>query len=108
MPKTGRTLFATTTTNSKGEEETEYLPRQSEATPLELSAGKYIPEKDSVTGEALDQPSKSDPDNPDRKLFATQAADGSIQYYPKKNQGNGQRTGRGTISGRICRQGASE
>ncbi|MEM9483888.1 MAG: hypothetical protein AAGA83_09385 [Cyanobacteria bacterium P01_F01_bin.116] len=84
--KTKRTLFATTTTNSKGEEKTEYLPRQSEATPLELSAGKYIPENDSVAGEELDQPSKPDPDNPNRKLFATQAADGSIQYYPKKNQ----------------------
>ncbi|MBE7383699.1 MAG: hypothetical protein F6J95_020050 [Leptolyngbya sp. SIO1E4] len=84
--KTGRTLFATTTTNSKGEEETEYLPRQSEATPLELSAGKYIPENTPSVGEELDQPPRLDPDNHNRKLFATQAADGSIEYYPKKNQ----------------------
>ena len=66
--KTKRTLFATTTTNSKGEEKTEYLPRQSEATPLELSAGKYIPEKASISGEVVDQPSKPDPNNPDRNL----------------------------------------
>ncbi|MGD1804799.1 hypothetical protein ACP6PL_05065 [Dapis sp. BLCC M126] len=84
--KTGRTLFATTTKNSKGKEKTEYLPRQSEATPQELSAGKYIPEKTPSVGEELDQPPKTDPDNNNRQLFATQAADGSIQYYPKKNQ----------------------
>ncbi len=84
--KTGRTLFATTTINRQGKEKTEYLPRQSEATPLELSAGKYIPEKDSIAGEELDRPPKTEPDNSDRKLFATEAADGSIQYFPKQNQ----------------------
>ncbi|WP_143727673.1 hypothetical protein [Moorena bouillonii] len=83
---TGRTLFATTTTNSKGKEKIEYLPRQSEATALELSSGKYIPEKSPITGEELNQPPKIDSDNSDRKLFATLAADGSVQYFPKKNQ----------------------
>ncbi|NEZ65382.1 hypothetical protein D0962_21850 [Leptolyngbyaceae cyanobacterium CCMR0082] len=83
--KTERTLFATTT-NSPGKEKIEYLPRQSEASPLELSAGKYIPEKSSNVGDELDQPPKIDEDNNNRKLFATQAPDGSIQYYPKKNQ----------------------
>ncbi|NEO78819.1 hypothetical protein [Moorena sp. SIO4G3] len=83
---TGRTLFATTTTNSKGKEKTEYLPRQSEATALELSSGKYIPEKSPITGEELKQPPKIDSDNGGRKLFATKAADGSVQYFPKKNQ----------------------
>ncbi|NEQ35260.1 MAG: hypothetical protein F6K40_02640 [Okeania sp. SIO3I5] len=84
--KTGRTLFATTTKNSYGMEEVEYLPRQSEASPLELSAGKYIPEKTPSVGKELDQPPQTDPDNNNRKLFATEAPDGSIQYYPKKNQ----------------------
>ncbi|AOX01246.1 hypothetical protein BJP34_18980 [Moorena producens PAL-8-15-08-1] len=83
---TGRTLFATTTTNSKGKEKPEYLPRQSEATALELSSGKYIPEKSPITGEELKQPPKIDSDNGGRKLFATKAADGSVQYFPKKNQ----------------------
>ncbi|MDV3348293.1 hypothetical protein QGP82_06300 [Leptothoe sp. LEGE 181152] len=83
--KTGRKLFATTT-NSPGKEKIEYLPRQSEASPLELSAGKYIPEKSSNVGDELDQPPKFDDDNNNRKLFATQAPDGSIQYVPKKNQ----------------------
>ena len=82
--KTGRTLFATVNPNRQGEPE--YLPRQSEATPLELSAGKYIPEKTPKVGGSLDRPAKPDPDNPERNLFATQAADGSIEYYPKKNQ----------------------
>ncbi len=83
---TGRTLFATTTTNSKGKEKTEYLPRQSEATALELSSGKYIPENTPISGEELNQPPKIDSDNGERKLFATLAADGSVQYFPKKNQ----------------------
>ena len=95
-PRTGRTLFATTTQKRNGKIDTEYLPRQSEATPLELSAGKYVPEADPIDWEAKEEiPPKIDPDNPDRKLFATEAPDGSIEYFPKKNQATAQELAEG-------------
>ena len=70
-------MFATAVLDKDGnEKKIEYLPRQSEATPEELNAGKYIPEKDSIAGQELYQPPKTDPDNNNRKLFSTKAADG--------------------------------
>ncbi|MDJ0595619.1 MAG: hypothetical protein QNJ72_37490 [Pleurocapsa sp. MO_226.B13] len=93
---TGRTLFATGALNRDGKEtKLEYLPRQSEATVEELNAGKYIPEKASIAGAEVDQPAKPDPDNPDRQLFATEGADGSIQYFPRKNQATAQELAEG-------------
>ncbi len=38
---------------------------------------------------------KADPKNSDRKLFATKAADGSIEYFPKKNQATAQELAEG-------------
>ena len=96
--RTGRTMYATAVLNSEGQKlKTEYLPRQSDATPEELTAGKYIPEKASIAGAELFQPPKPDPDNRDgdRKLFATKAADGTIQYLPKKNQATAQELAEG-------------
>ena len=94
--RTGRTAYATAVLDNDGNKtKTEYLPRQSEATMEELNAGKYIPEKASIAGEELFQPPRTDPDNPDRKLFATKAADGSIQYFPKKNQATAQELAEG-------------
>ncbi len=94
--KTGRTMFATAVLDKDGnEKKIEYLPRQREATPEELNTGKYIPEKDSIAGEELDQPPKTDPEKSDRQLFATKAVDGSNQYFTKKNQATAQELAEG-------------
>jgi hypothetical protein len=84
---TGRTLFATETADGKRE----YLPKESEATALELSQGKYVPddqvEVESVGNEVLNKPPLFE-FNGQRNLFATKAADGSIEYLPTKSDAN--------------------
>ncbi|NJR38056.1 MAG: hypothetical protein HC781_03385 [Leptolyngbyaceae cyanobacterium CSU_1_4] len=82
---TDRTLFATENTNGNRE----YLPKESEATALELSQGKYVPddqvELPSVGNSVLDKPPRFDW-NGQRTLFATQAANGKIEYLPKRSE----------------------
>lgn len=84
---TGRTLFATETADGKRE----YLPKESEATALELSQGKYVPndqvEVPSIGNEVLNKRPLFE-FNGQRNLFATKAADGSIEYLPKKSDAN--------------------
>ncbi|NEQ65192.1 MAG: hypothetical protein F6K21_06780 [Symploca sp. SIO2D2] len=81
---TGRTLFATETANGKRE----YLPKESEATALELSQGKYLPdaqvEVPPIGNEVLNKRPLFE-FNSQRNLFATKATDGSIEYLPKKS-----------------------
>ena len=60
-----------------------------------LTVGKQITEHPALAGEELYQPPKTDPDNNERNLFATEAADGSIQYYPRKNQATAPRVSDG-------------
>ncbi|NEO53215.1 MAG: hypothetical protein F6K54_09065 [Okeania sp. SIO3B5] len=84
---TGRTLFATETADGKRE----YLPKESEATALELSQGKFVPdaqvEVPSVGNEVLNKRPLFE-FNGQRNLFATKAADGSTEYLPKKSDAN--------------------
>ena len=97
----GRIVFATTTTNWLGHKKTEYLPRQSEATPQELLTGKYIPEKDSLAGEVLNMRPRYDFGNW-RDLYAAKAEDGSTLYWPKKSQA----TAKELSEGRYVEDGA--
>jgi len=81
---TGRTLFATETADGKRE----YLPKESEATALELSQSKYLPdaqvEAPPIGNEVLNKRPLFE-FNGQRNLFATKATDGSIEYLPKKS-----------------------
>ena len=82
---TVRTLFATETAGGKRE----YLPKQSEATALELSQGKYVPDQQ-VEGlprnnQLLDKPPLRDFAK-GRTVFATAAADGRTDYLPRKSE----------------------
>nr|VFK63834.1 MAG: hypothetical protein BECKUNK1418G_GA0071005_10385 [Candidatus Kentron sp. UNK]VFK70944.1 MAG: hypothetical protein BECKUNK1418H_GA0071006_10445 [Candidatus Kentron sp. UNK] len=83
---TGRTVFATKNPDGK----TEYLPKQSDATPLELSRGKYVSDGDveapSKAGEVLDGKRPRYEFATGRNLFATKNADGKTEYLPKKSE----------------------
>ncbi len=85
---TGRTLFATITANKDGKDVTEYLPKQGEATALELSEGKYVRkndvEQDSIATEVSNKRPKYD-FGQQRDLFAVKTADGDTRYVPKKD-----------------------
>ena len=78
-----RTLFATERADGK----TEYLPKESDATALELSQGKFV--RDNLveaqpSGNAvLDKAPLFEFAN-QRPLYATRASDGSTEYLPKR------------------------
>lgn len=82
---TGRTVFATENADGKRE----YLPKQSEATALELSQGKYIPnsqvEVPPKTNKILNKPPLRDFAT-GRTVFATETADGTREYLPKQSE----------------------
>ena len=81
-----RTLFATENADGKKE----YLPKESDATALELSRGKYIADTDveapSVGNTILDNKKLRYDFTQQRNLFATQATDGSTVYLPQKSK----------------------
>ncbi|MEP0914607.1 hypothetical protein NDI45_27275 [Leptolyngbya sp. GB1-A1] len=82
---TGRTVFATETADGKRE----YLPKRSEATALELSQGKYVPDEQVEVppkgNKVLNKPPLRDFAT-GRTVFATAAVDGSTEYLPKKSE----------------------
>ena len=81
-----RTLFATENADGKKE----YLPKESDATALELSRGKYISDTDveapSVGNTILNNKKLRYDFTQQRNLFATQATDGSTVYLPQKSK----------------------
>lgn len=80
----GRTLFATESADGG----IEYLPKESEATALELSQGKYVRDAQVEVPPIGNQVLNRRPlfeFNGQRNLFPTRAADGSIEYLPKKS-----------------------
>jgi len=81
----GRTVFATETTDGKRE----YVPKKSEATALELSQGKYVldnqVEVPPRNNKVLNKPPLRDFAS-GRTVFATETTDGSTEYLPKRSE----------------------
>ncbi len=83
---TGRTVFATKTADGK---RVEYLPKESEATALELSQGKYVPDAQVEVApprnnEVLNKPPLRDFAT-GRTVFAIKA-NGRTEYLPKRSE----------------------
>jgi len=93
----GRTVFATETTDGS----TEYLPKRSEATAVELSQGRYVNDEKVSAKSPLgaenamsNLPSKYDLGK-GRKVYAVNTPEGKTIYLPREGEANGQELAKG-------------